>query len=194
MDGIARRIARFMEVKAVMTERNLRVCVEMDLSEEWRAISAFPGYEVSDHGRIRWHGWRLRKAVIDAKGYPRVSFWINGKSRQIYVHKLVAEAFLGPRPEGMVVRHGPLGNMIPALANLKYGTPVENEADKAEHGTKVVGMRHHSNKLTEDQVKEIRRRHIPRDPVHGLNAIARELNVSVKTVQAIVLRKIWKHI
>lgn len=177
-----------------MAERSLLEDAQVIQSEEWRPITMFPGYEVSNLGRVRWHGRRLRKPVRDAKGYPRVSFWINGKSRQIYIHKLVAEAFLGPRPEGMVVRHGPDGNGNPAVTNLQYGTPTENEADKADHGTKIVGEKHYANKLTTDQVLDIRRRHIPRHPEHGLNAMAKEFSVCVKTVQAIVLRKTWKHI
>lgn len=162
-------------------------------SEEWRSLPDFPGYEVSNMGRVRWRD-RIKTATPDHKGYPRVSFWINGSSRKVFVHKLVAEAFLGPRPHGMVIRHGSAGNGVPAVSNLQYGTPIENEADKVVHGTRVNGTKHHSNKLTESQVIEIRRRHIPKHPVHGLSAIARELGVSVKTIQAIVQRETWKHI
>lgn len=165
----------------------------MESQEEWRPVAAFPGYEVSSLGRIRWRH-RIRKAVLDTKGYPRVSFWVDGKSRYVYVHKIVAEAFLGPRPTGMVIRHmdGKNGNV--AAGNLEYGTSVENEADKAAHGTKIVGEKHPASKLTAEKVLEIRRRHIPRHPVHGLNAMAREFGVAVKTVQKIVLRERWKHV
>jgi hypothetical protein len=162
-------------------------------SEEWRQVAAFPGYEVSNLGRVR-RGIRIRKATLDSKGYPRVSFWVNGKSRQIPVHKIVAEAFLGPRPPDLVIRHLDGHNNNPASVNLKYGTSLENEADKAAHGTKAVGEKHGACKLTEAQVIEIRRRHVPRHPQHGLNAMAREFGVSVQTIRPIVLRKTWKHI
>lgn len=162
-------------------------------SEKWLPVVGFAGYEVSSLGRVR-RGARIRKATPDGDGYPRVSFWVDGKAKKVAVHKLVAAAFLGPRPHGLVIRHLDGKNSDPSVGNLAYGTPLENEADKGAHGTKVVGTKHHSNKLTEDQVLEIRRRHVPRDPEHGLNAMARELSVSVKTVQAIVLRETWKHI
>lgn len=162
-------------------------------SEEWLPVVGFVGYEVSSLGRVR-RGARIRKATPDGDGYPRVSFWVDGRAKKVAVHKLVAAAFLGPRPRGLVIRHLDGKNSDPSLGNLAYGTPLENEADKAEHGTKVVGTKHHSNKLTEAQVAEIRRRHVPRDPDHGLSALARELSVSVKTVQRIVKREIWKHV
>nr|WP_232111245.1 HNH endonuclease signature motif containing protein [Nocardia wallacei] len=49
-------------------------------------------------------------------------------------HSLVAEAFIGPRPEGLQVCHNdgdPTNNM---LANLRYDTPSENQTDIVRHG------------------------------------------------------------
>ena len=57
------------------------------------------------------------------------------------VHRLVLEAFVGPRPEGMVARHlnGDPGDN--RLENLAWGTQSENNYDKVRHGT-----HHNANK------------------------------------------------
>lgn len=63
-------------------------------------------------------------------GYPMVTLWLDGGRRQRTVHSLIAEAFIGPRPEGQVVRHL---NDVPTdnrPENLAYGTYQENEMDK----------------------------------------------------------------
>ena len=82
--------------------------------EEWRPVLGFEGsYEVSSHGGVRsldravtdpFHGVRqlkgfVKKQTNDAKGYKTVSMRRDGKSYQPKVHVLVAEAFLGERPE-----------------------------------------------------------------------------------------------
>ncbi len=161
--------------------------------EEWRPIPEFPRYEVSNFGRVRWRH-RVRKPFPSVDGYPLVSFWRDGKSVHRFVHVLVAEAFIGPKPEGLVVRHRNGINSECHVGNLAYGTYLENSADMATHGTVVNGERHPASKLTSDQVLEIRRRHIPRDPRHGLNALGREFGLATKSVQAIVQRRTWKHL
>lgn len=159
----------------------------------WKPIAGREGYEVSNAGQVRWRG-RLRKATPDSNGYLRVSFWEGGKAVKVAVHIIVAQAFLGPRPEGCVVRHRNGDHTDCSATNLRYGTPVENEADKAEHGTKIFGVNHPSNKLTEAQVLAIRARYVPRDPVNGLSALGREFGISTKTAQQIVRREIWKQL
>jgi hypothetical protein len=75
------------------------------------------------------------------------------------VHKLVAEAFLGPCPPGQQVRHLDGNNQNNAATNLTYGTKRENELDKMRHGTLTHGERNGAAKLTWATVDEIRRRY-----------------------------------
>lgn len=116
-----------------------------------RAVPGFEGiYEVSDGGRV-WSLDRMQtmknghrrtvkgrelKPALTGGGYPHVSLWRDGRQAWFTaVHRIVALAFIGPRPEGMEVRHldgNPENN---ALANLTYGTPSENQFDKVRHGT-----------------------------------------------------------
>lgn len=70
-----------------------------------------------------------------ADGRTVIGLCRDGKvvSRHIYV--LVAAAFLGPRPPGMNVCHGPGGNGDDRLANIRYDTQGSNIRDAVKAGT-----------------------------------------------------------
>lgn len=111
--------------------------------EIWRSVVGYEGtYEVSNRGRVRRVATRtgrpeerLLKAALFSSGYPGVTLSRDGVRASKSVHRLVAAAFLGPAPEGSQVRHlngDPTDNR---LSNLRYGTALENAADKTAHGT-----------------------------------------------------------
>jgi hypothetical protein len=106
------------------------------------------------------------------------------------IHQLVAEAFIGPRPDGMVVCHGAAGPLDNSAANLSYGTQAQNMADKRRDGTEQVGETHPRAKLSNEQVVEIR----ARAASTPLRQLAREFCVSQRTIQLIVRRKNWTHL
>ena len=105
------------------------------MSETWAPIPNHPGYEVSDAGNVRsWKVYgpvspRLLTTRIE-DGYLRVQ--LSRVSRR--VHQLVLEAFVGPRPEGMLTRHIDGDRTNNALGNLAYGTASENMRDRVDHG------------------------------------------------------------
>lgn len=106
-------------------------------TEEWRPIADHPRYEVSNRGRIRSHVRRSPRILQPwlVKGYPMVGFQrIGGRRPCQLVHVLVAEAFIGPRPEGLQVRHLDGNRLNSDVANLAYGTPTENSEDTIAHG------------------------------------------------------------
>jgi len=70
---------------------------------------------------------------------PDGSLYVNlsrdGKYKSFKVHCLVALTFIGPRPEGLDVRHLDGDQVNNNLANLAYGTRSENAGDMVLHGT-----------------------------------------------------------
>ena len=111
---------------------------------ELKDAPGHPGYRITDDGRLwsdrTWRGssGRWVKASPSGKGYLAANLFLDGKSRRRYIHHLVAEAFIGPRPDGMEVRHKN-GDMLDNRAsNLVYGTSGENHLDTVRHG------RHHN--------------------------------------------------
>jgi hypothetical protein len=179
----------------------------MQISEQWRAISDFAGYEVSDHGRIRsWLGCggaagTRRAAPVVLRTRPNVHGYISvalaagdaGDRRQLtrVVHRLVLEAFIGPRPDGREAAHIDGDKRNNAVTNLHWCTHVENERDKVRHGTIYAGERHHRCRLSPEIVRRIRDTSGPR----GTSAaLARQYGVSKVLISLIRKRAIWKHV
>lgn len=163
------------------------------MTEEWREIPGWPGYEASSLGQIRSkHG--IKALFPDIKGYLRVKVWQHSKSRNMRVSGLVALAFHGPAPAGHVVRHINGINTDNRAENLAYGTRSENEQDKVLHGTALLGEKHHQAKLTNAQVLAIRQRYQRGSREHGTKAIARDYGVSGMLIGLIVRRKNWTHV
>lgn len=108
-------------------------------TEAWRPVPGFADYEVSNLGRVRSHRRRQSRLLvggISRHGYPKVRLYsAPSVSRSECVHRLVALAFLGPRPEGMEVRHLDGNKTNNVLGNLVYGTRSENQLDNVAHGT-----------------------------------------------------------
>ncbi|WP_026931183.1 NUMOD4 motif-containing HNH endonuclease [Glycomyces tenuis] len=105
-----------------------------------RDVLAYEGrYDVADTGEVRSllrRSPRTLRPGKDACGYPLVVLTdVDGRRRTRRVHTLVAEAFHGPRPHGMQVRHL---NGVPAdcrAENLAWGTASENIHDQVSHST-----------------------------------------------------------
>lgn len=112
--------------------------------ERWLPIAGHPGYEVSDHGRVRslertitqpsrYGGFitrrmrgRLLLGSAVKSGHRFVSL---GRHNYHYVHILVLTAFVGPCPDGHECCHwddDPANNY---LSNLRWGTRADNIAD-----------------------------------------------------------------
>jgi hypothetical protein len=109
--------------------------------EEWRPVVGYEGlYLISSLGKIHsLSGYNRRggpvKTPINRNGYPEVNLTKAGKQKVFMVHILLAGAFLGPRPEGLLLRHLNGDSTDCRLGNLAYGTNAENTLDAVQHGT-----------------------------------------------------------
>lgn len=114
--------------------------------EEWRPVLGWEGlYEVSDLGRVRslsrgGYRGRIIKPYLNRKDYPRLMVALcDGKrkhgGRQAFptVHRIVLEAFVGPRPDGMEACHYNGDACDNRLKNLRWDTKMGNVADRRRH-------------------------------------------------------------
>lgn len=142
-------------------------------SERWLPVPGWDDmYEVSSLGEVksieRWvshpaGGMRLVKERILSqwfqRGYPSVCLSNTKKKRKICtVHRLVLEAFIGPRPAGMECCHADGDRENNNLENLRWGTREENRADTERLRITNFGPAPAACKLTALQVIEIRKR------------------------------------
>ncbi len=172
--------------------------------EEWLAISGFPAYEVSNHGRVRsyWcRGYqsrryltdtpqRILKPLFDKRGYLYVRLFRNSKSYRFFVHQLVLLTFIGPRPHGTESCHNDGNKLNNSPSNLRWDTPANNYADVRKHGSQK-GMNHPSSKLIDEQIIKIRKM-ASQGFIHEI--IGKMFGVSREAISGIVRRRYWAHI
>ena len=109
--------------------------------QDWRSVVGYEGlYEVSDTGDIysiarRGTPGGLLRLHDGPYAYLITYLYQGGKSTTKNVHVLVATAFLGPRPDGLEVRHLNGDAHDNSLINLTYGTSAQNKDDQRRHGT-----------------------------------------------------------
>lgn len=105
----------------------------MITTEVWRDILSVPTLQASSHGRIRnvytgnilGHGWH--------QGRRRVTARVRGRQVFLYVHRLVAEAFLPDYRKDALVAHkdGDFDNNAPD--NLEVGRRINGRLPKDIH-------------------------------------------------------------
>lgn len=160
---------------------------------EVRAIPGWDGYFATSDGRIlseRRGPRRELTPALDKDGYRRVIL-MPGRKNQI-VSNLVALAFIGPKPPGRIeVRHLNGVRTDDRSVNLAYGTSRENKADARRHGTLPIGVQNGRAKLSNDDVREIRRRCALSE---SKAALAKEFGVSPGAIYFIEQRQTWSHI
>lgn len=107
------------------------------MTERWLPIPGYPAYEVSDIGRVRSYvrpgGPRIIGGGLNFAGYVSACLTRDRVGRHFGVHQLVMLAFVGPRPDGMEVRHLNGDRTDPRLENLAYGTQQQNMDDRERH-------------------------------------------------------------
>lgn len=109
--------------------------------EQWRAVASIGGwYAASSLGRVMsLHPGRIGQVLstwTDKDGYEHATLTINGRSKRIAVHRLVALAFLGAPPTNKhQVAHNDGRPSNNCARNLRWATPKENQADRLLHGT-----------------------------------------------------------
>jgi hypothetical protein len=160
------------------------------LVEEWKPVKGFPGYDVSSCGRVRRGDLMLIQGTKET-GYRRVSLTKNGKQFRRYAHVLVAEAFVGSRPDGTEVNHidGNKANNTPA--NLEYVTHAENVRHAHEAGLCKYGEQAGTSKYTEQQV---RRAHELVAAGWKYREAAKETGLHYSFVCDLCSGRAWKHL
>jgi hypothetical protein len=113
--------------------------------EIWKDVVGYEGiYEVSNYGRVK----RLETLVKNKNGYRLVKekilnipshiyqsvFLSNGKVKQQYVHRLVANAFIPNPLNKEQVNHKDGNKLNNNLSNLEWVTKAENQIHAIENG------------------------------------------------------------
>jgi hypothetical protein len=155
----------------------------------WAQIEGHPALWVSIDGEVASLKQRKPRLVkpIMCGAYRAVNLTAK---RKAYIHALVLETFAGSRPSGAQARHLDGDRFNNRLSNLAWGTPAENSADKARHGTAPVGERNPQARLTVEAVAELRAAHAAGGVSY--TQLAKKFGVSTMTAWRAIRGESWR--
>lgn len=163
--------------------------------KDCRSLPVFPGYRFDSDGNAysfknnKRYGHKI-KLHPNSKGYLTVPLInINGLQCRKRINRIICTLFHGlpPTPKHQA-RHLNGIKTDNRTVNLAWGTQGENELDKIKHGTKPVGEKVGSSKLTESMIKEIRA------SKQSSRQLAKKYGVSQPTIIYAINRRNWKHV
>ncbi|WP_229801454.1 HNH endonuclease [Tateyamaria omphalii] len=166
----------------------------------WRPLPDFSRFEVSESGDVRCiKNKRRLKGYINTDGYPSYVLRDDtGRARHVAAHQLVAESFLGPAAGSkMEVAHNDGSRLNAHYSNLRWATRQDNSDDRCTHGTTVRGVNNPKAKVTEDDVREIRREYRAiKLPGSGRRVVEIEEKYGLHraTVVSIAMGRSWGHV
>ena len=128
-----------------------------------------------------WRGTR------NNKGYGK--FWLNGRTD--LAHRVSYRIHNGEIPAGLMVRHTCDNPPCVNPAHLLVGTRKDNAQDALERDRYLRGVDNFQAKLTEGQVRDIRRSW---DAGETQVSMARRFGVSRAAIQFALSGKSWAHI
>lgn len=133
-------------------------------NEQWKTISGYENYEVSNYGRVKslkGKEERILKQGTNKYGYQQICLCKDGKPKSFKVHRLVASAFIDNPNNYEQVNHideNKCNNHVDNLEwcdckyNINYGTACErrSKALSGENSSKPMlgkfGKEHHLSK------------------------------------------------
>jgi hypothetical protein len=172
--------------------------------QTWKPVVGYEGiYEVSDIGNVRsvlYRSLRYTKRTEPTELRKRVGkysvVWLyrNDVKRQKPIHRLVAEAFIGPQPTlDHEINHKNGNGNFNHVDNLEWITHSENmyHSYTLPGRKRVRGENHPKSKLLAEDIPVIRRM---KSDGQSYLKIANHFNVSKPLIKNIIAGRAWKHI
>lgn len=180
---------------------------------EWRPVVGYEAlYSVSNTGEVfsqpklcafgknavaRRGGKTLKQYTANDRTEHLRVYLSDGKGRKrpMYVHRLVAEAFI-PNPDELpVLNHKDNNPRNNHVENLEWCTVAQNNAHRLRLGPRKMsdqkGVKNSQAKLTDADVLAIRRRY---RECGNASQVAREFGISATYCGNICARRMWKHV
>jgi len=177
------------------------------MKEIWKDIKGYEGlYQVSNLGRVKslshlkrtWRGgeYMTKEKILTPQwngNYYHHCLCKEKTQKMFLLHRLVGIAFI-PNPKNKPVINHKFGNTkLNTVNDLEWATVKEN-LDHAinELGVVLGGEKHHSAKLREEDVKEIR--YLYATGCFSSVKLSKMYNVAKPAILAVVKHRTWKHV
>ena len=161
--------------------------------EQWKDVVGYEGvYQISSYGRIksvarkvgckngsfRWLPEKIITPLFAKGGYLNIVGSRKQVRSTLIIHQLVAEHFIGPRPQGCVIDHIDRNRTNNQVDNLRYVTPSENQRNRKD------------NKLTAQKVEQI----LKELKELSQSKVAEKYGVCQALISKIKNGKVWKSV
>lgn len=168
-------------------------------------IIDFPGYTASSDGRLFRNGREI-KGSVSSTGYKRTVVIVDGKRKDVFIHRMIAFAFFGECNEGYTVNHIDGNKQNNDISNLEYVSRGDNTRLAWANGLCPTGEKHgrytspdrtargekvSTSKLNTDDVLAIRNL---RNAGIKLKEIAYKYGISTSQAWNIVSNSQWRHV
>ena len=170
-------------------------------AEIWKDVSEYPDvFMISQYGRV--YSKRTNKILVQGKtktGYYVISSRIGGRTGKCIckkVHRWVAEAFIDNPENKPVVNHKDGDKLNNYVDNLEWCTFKENSIHAYSTGLAKpsYGEKHIHSKLTDDDVRFIRKYYVERCNKYGVTALSKKYKVAHSTIIDVLRFNTWKHV
>jgi len=175
---------------------------ELKFIEEWKDISEFEGYEVSNFGNIRSINrtcvgrpgvtkGKLLKPFINRRGYLEVNLFENSKSTPKIIHRLVAKAFIPNLENKPQVNHIDGNKLNNRVDNLEWMSNSENQKHAYSLGLQPTkaGEKNGRATLTNDTVTILKELY---NSGKSVKEVAKVMNISLSKIRQIIYGSSWK--
>ena len=164
----------------------------------WKECKINNLYIVSTDGIVkRKNTNKILSQKLDKDNYLSVNLSMGGRgnTRQIFVHRLVAETFL-PNPDRKPqVNHKDGDKLNNRVNNLEWNTCLENVQHSIYTGLRNdKGCSSKRARFKESDIKWIRQHYKPNDSKYGCTALSKKFKVGKATISDIINHKIYKNI
>jgi hypothetical protein len=149
----------------------------------FKVIDSYPDFSISQCGKIKRNGTgKILKTFIHKKGYEMVNIKPDGRGagKTLKIHRLVAAAFIPNPLNKPQVNHKDGDKTNNDVSNLEWATPRENMKHAFDTGLSTPPK--NPTKFTDEVVREIASRHIPKCRKNGARALAREFKTSHEVI------------
>lgn len=182
------------------------------MKEIWKDVKGYEGlYQVSNFGKVKslertWFSGKnsctkktkpehiMKYRLAKGTGYCLLKLTKDGMEKHVYVHRLVAEAFL-PNPNNLPeVNHIDGNKENNCVENLEWVTAKGNILHATKNKLRIIdGCNNWQAKMTPDNILFIRNNYKPRDKNFGRKALAKRFGCNVSIISNIVARKTYKN-
>jgi hypothetical protein len=176
-------------------------------NENWKVIEFNTGvfrcnYAVSDHGRLVSYTTSIQEGDLLKGtlmgGYPTLKLKPDGKNMTLFIHRLVAEAFISKKDNNQTfVIHIDFDKKNNSLKNLRWATKEEMEKHQQKSPAVIAYRsvnRKQGHKLTDATVKKMKQMIEDKKRKMTMKQIASHFEISEMQLYRIKSGENWGHV